>query len=385
MKPNDTFSYLKNNQLSPDLGSLTQLYLPIMGADAYQLYQYLVYFWDNGRAVHRFTDVLNQLQFGFDRLLSALDCLGALGLIRFYQADQGYLITLHSPLDREAFLANPVYRSLLIKRIGEPAVAELTMTLPAGLVDQTKQFSEVFTDQGEIYHHPQKAKTDFDLEHFKQLMTRDGLRFADEATDVVALARMAEQTRLSWFDLYQLAKSTAVDYQISLDRLRAKQEQSSLPSQDKDFSPSELAALKVAKSHQPETFLAILKKEKKAVVTDQERQLLRELGQQGFLDEVINLMVLHTLQRTKSANLNKVYLMKLANDFAYKEVKSAEQALRHWQTKPGQTKAAGSSQAKQTNVPAWSQQDYKNQTTEAEKEQLEREKAALLARLRKED
>lgn len=379
MKPNDTFYYLKNNQLSPDMSSISQLYLPLMGSDAYQLYQYLIYFFDNGRAAHRFTDVLNQLQFGFDRFLSAIDCLGALGLLNFYQRGDAYLFKLNSPLDREAFLANSVYKSLLTKRIGEPAVVELTMTLPTGLVDKTKRFSEVFTDQGEVYHQPQKAQTDFDLEHFKQLMTRDGLRFGDEASDVLALARLAEQNKLTWFDLYQLAKSTAVDYQISLDRLRAKQEQAKLPSQDTGFSPSELAALKVARSHQPEAFLAILKREKKAVVTDQERQLLRELGQQGFLDEVINLMVLRTMQGTKSANLNKVYLMKLANDFAYKEIMSAEQALRYWQAKPGKVKS------KQTNVPAWSQQDYKNQTTEEEKEQLEREKAALLSRLRKED
>lgn len=379
MKPSDTFYFIRNNQVSADSDSLTSLYQPILGADAYRLYLYLVHFFDHGRAGHRFTEILNHVQFGFERLCQAIDRLGALGLLQFYQQEDHYLFKLNSPLDREVFLNNAVYRSLLTSAIGEPAVEALTMILPGHLVNKTKRFSEVFTDRGEVYHQPKKSAIDFDLEHFKQLMTRDGLRFADEKSDVIALYRLAENNRLTWFDLYQLAKATVVHGQISIGRLQAQLDKAK-PSKTPqgDLTSEEAAAVRSAKSHPPEVFLGLLKKSRQAVVTDQERQVLRDLAQMNFLDEVINMMVLRTLQRAKSANLNKNYLMKLANDFAYKKIKSAEQAVLYWKQSP-LPKAAQTAPAPKTNVPSWSQQDYKTQASQEELAELEQLKRQMLA------
>ncbi|MGT2894771.1 DnaD domain protein [Streptococcus entericus] len=385
MKPNDTFSYLKNNCVYPDQASLLQLYQPLMGADAYLVYNYLVHFFDNGRALHPFTELLNHLQFGFDRLRTAFDKLGALGLIKFYQHHQTYLIKLNSPLDRESFLNNAVYRSLLSSYIGEVAVEDLQMALPVEAVDQTKRFSEVFSDRGEVYHHPKQADINFDLEHFKQLMRRDGLYFDNEQTDVLGLYHFAEENGLTWFDTYQLAKATAVKGQLSLVRLRAKQEQQEQPSQSTGLTREEQAALKTAQNHVPEVYLSTLKKMRKAMVTDQERQLLRELAQMGFLDDVINLMVLYTLQRTKSANLNKVYLMKIANDFSYKGIKTGEQALLYWQQKPQSSAKPKAGSNHQTNVPSWSHQDYKTESSQEEQEQLEELKRQMLGQSGREE
>lgn len=385
MRPIDHFRYLKNNQISPDASSLLQLYQPLMGSEAHAVYSYLVHFFDHGRAVHRFSDLLNHLQLGFGKLQESLDVLGALGLISLYQQDQSYVIQLHSPLDRVAFLANPVYYNLLKARIGQVALDDLAISLPTGLVNVTKPFSAVFSDRGEVYHQPQKAKVDFDLEHFKQLMARDGLAFADESSDVLALYRLAETQGLTWFDTYQLAKATAVAHTISIERLKAHQESSKEPQAQGDFTPQELAAIKAAKNHQPEAFLALLKKEKKAVVIDQERQLLRELGQQGFLDQVINIMVLRTLQRTKSANLNKVYVMKLANDLASKDIKTAEAAVTHFKTPVAKSAAGQSTAPAKTNVPVWSQQDYKTQASEAELAELDRLRREMLGQGREEN
>lgn len=44
MKPIDTFSYIKHNQVQYDSSSLIQLYFPIIGNDAVAVYQYLVHF-----------------------------------------------------------------------------------------------------------------------------------------------------------------------------------------------------------------------------------------------------------------------------------------------------------------------------------------------------
>ena len=45
MKPNDRFSFLKNNRVSQDTSSMVQCYLPIIGQEALSLYLYAVTFW----------------------------------------------------------------------------------------------------------------------------------------------------------------------------------------------------------------------------------------------------------------------------------------------------------------------------------------------------
>ncbi len=49
MKPNDRFSFLKNNRVSQDTSSLVQCYLPIIGQEALSLYLYTITFWDGGQ------------------------------------------------------------------------------------------------------------------------------------------------------------------------------------------------------------------------------------------------------------------------------------------------------------------------------------------------
>ena len=71
MKPNDRFSFLKNNRVSQDPTSLVQCYLPIIGQDALSLYLYTLAFWDNGQKEHLFAAILNHLNFGMDRLLKS--------------------------------------------------------------------------------------------------------------------------------------------------------------------------------------------------------------------------------------------------------------------------------------------------------------------------
>ena len=44
MRPNNQFSYLKNNLVSQDTNNLIRLYLPIIGREAVSLYLYCLYF-----------------------------------------------------------------------------------------------------------------------------------------------------------------------------------------------------------------------------------------------------------------------------------------------------------------------------------------------------
>ena len=119
-------------------------------------------------------------------------------------------------------------------------------------------------------------------------------------------------------------------------------------------------------------------------MTNSEKQILTDLAQRGFMDEVINLMVAYSLGRTHSTNVNREYISKLANDFAFKNIVTAEQgllALRSRYDKKSQQSKADSK--KKTNVPSWSNPDYDNQTSQADQAKLDEIRRRALAKLEK--
>lgn len=62
-------------------------------------------------------------------------------------------------------------------------------------------------------------------------------------------------------------------------------------------------------------------------ITQSETQDLSKLADLGLLDEVINIILLLTFNKTQSANLNEKYALKVGNDFSYQGVNSAELAI----------------------------------------------------------
>ena len=386
MKPNDRFSFLKNNRVSQDPTSLVQCYLPIIGQDALSLYLYTLAFWDNGQKEHLFAAILNHLNFGMDRLLKAFKILSAFNLVTLYQNGDAYELAIHPTLSSSDFLRHTVYRTLLEKKIGEPAVSDLRQEQADG-EPLAVPLSQAFPEIEELASHdetPVKAdfKDDFDLEHFRQLMARDNLRFQDEQTDVLELFKIADEKKWTWFETYQLAKATAVSQVISVKRMREKSAQKSVSS---DFSPQEATIIREAKSKTALQFLAGIKQTRNAGIIQAERDLLKQMADLGLLDEVINIVILLTFNKVDSANLNEKYAMKVANDYSYNKVRSAEEAvlrIREKNQKGQEQKTAQTSQAK-TNVPKWSNPEYKNETSEETRLELERKKKEMLARLGK--
>ena len=386
MKPNDRFSFLKNNRVSQDPTSLVQCYLPIIGQDALSLYLYTLAFWDDGQKEHLFAAILNHLNFGMDRLLKAFKILSAFNLVTLYQKGDGYELAIHPTLSSSDFLRHTVYRTLLEKKIGEPAVSDLRQESAEGEA-LTVPLSQAFPEIEELASHdetPVKAdfKDDFDLEHFRQLMARDNLRFQDEQTDVLELFKIADEKKWTWFETYQLAKATAVSQVISVKRMREKLAQESVSS---DFSPQEATIIREAKSKTALQFLAGIKQTRNAGIIQSERDLLKQMADLGLLDEVINIVILLTFNKVDSANLNEKYAMKVANDYSYNKVRSAEEAvlrIREKNQKGQEPRTANTSQGK-TNVPKWSNPAYKNETSEETRLELERKKKEMLARLGK--
>lgn len=386
MKPNDRFSFLKNNRVSQDPTTLVQCYLPIIGQDALSLYLYTLAFWDNGQKEHLFAAILNHLNFGMGRLLKAFKILSAFNLVTLYQNGDAYELVIHPTLSSSDFLRHTVYRTLLEKKIGEPAVSDLRQESADGealTVPLSQAFPEI-EDMADTEETLGKANfsNDFDLEHFRQLMARDDLRFQDEQTDVLELFKIADEKKWTWFETYQLAKATAVSQVISVKRMREKSAQKSVSS---DFSPQEATIIREAKSKTALQFLAGIKQTRNAGIIQAERDLLKQMADLGLLDEVINVVILLTFNKVDSANLNEKYAMKVANDYSYNKIRTAEEAvlrIREKNQKGQEQKSAKTSQAK-SNVPKWSNPEYKNETSEETRLELERKKKEMLARLGK--
>ena len=382
MKPNDRFSFLKNNRVSQDTSSLVQCYLPIIGQEALSLYLYAITFWDGGQKEHLFSHILNHLNFGMPTLLQSFKVLSALDLLTLYQRGETYELQLHSPLSSQEFLSHSVYSRLLEKKIGDTAVSAMKQAPSEGeaLSVSLSQVFPTLTEEVTPSESKSKLKNDFDLEHFQQLMARDGLRFEDEQADVLELFAIADEKKWTWFETYQLAKATAVAQVISVKRMREKIAQKPATS---DFSPKEMTIIREAKNKTPLQFLAEIKQTRKGNITQSERELLHQMASLSLLDEVINIVLLLTFNKVGSANVNEKYAMKVANDYAYQKIRTAEEAvlrIRERQQR-GQEDQKSKTSSTKTNVPKWSNPEYKNQTSEETRLELERKKQEMLARL----
>lgn len=381
MRPIDEFSYVKNNKVLLDSDSLSQLYHPVIGNHAVLLYEYLLAFFDDGIKRHKFSEILNHLQLSMQEVEEALAILTAVDLLVLYQTRDAYVLKLQPALNRETFLANAIYRRLLEQRIGDVAVAELDVVLPDGARDVSKKFSDIFSVDETPKVPKIVSKNHFDLDSFERLMLRDGLQFKDEKADVVKIYSLADKYNMNWFDTYQLAKSTAINGKISPQRMTVQLEQKKMANnQTKEkFDAKEQVIIREAKQASAKEFLKKIKAPRRAVVTESERKVLEELANMSFLDEVINVMVLYTLNKTQSANINKPYIMKVANDFAYQKITTAEAAVLKMRsfTKRNKEHKAKAKLTK-TNVPEWTAKEYKHVATAEEKEKLEELRRSML-------
>ncbi|MCY7041051.1 DnaD domain protein [Streptococcus sanguinis] len=381
MKPNHQFSFLRNNAVSSDIAILTKLYLPILGREAVTLYLYLLSFVDNGQKQHLFSQILNHLDFGLNILEESFERLAAIKLVDLYQTDDHYLIQLHSTLTAEEFFSHNVYSRLLEKKIGEAAAETLRPENPSG-EKLVKPFMQVFGMEAEQSRAVRKAN-DFDLEYFKQRMAQDNLRFANEKEDLLELFAIAEQKKWTWYETYVLARETAVSQVLSTKRMKQKLAQKPAEGQ---FSKQEQSIIQEAKRTSPMVFLAEIKKTRQAAITRTERKLLLDLAELGLLDEVINVILLLTFSKVDSANLNEKYALKVANDFSYQKVTTAEEAVLKIRERNQQTNnrpAQVSSASAKSNVPIWSNPDYKDDTTPEQQAKLEEKRRKLLEKIRK--
>lgn len=149
-----------------------------------------------------------------------------------------------------------------------------------------------------------------------------------------------------------------------------------------NLTDKERAVVSQAKEKQSMRFLGMIKKSKRAVIVQKERLIIDNLRGMGLSDEVINMIVLFAFNKVDSTNLNENYIMKVANDFNFKRVKSAEEAAICLRNVKGRRKPKMDEKSNPSNMSSWSNQNYKNTTSNEKRVELEKEKQQLLQKLK---
>ena len=140
----------------------------------------------------------------------------------------------------------------------------------------------------------------------------------------------------------------------------------------------------IAKSNTPEELLETFKNKRDAKVVGNERKLLKEAKQIGLIDEVINVIIYNSLIVNDTTNLTENNFLKAVNDFSYKKINSAEDALNYFNNRKKSTgKKFNKNKPTKSNVPIWSNPDYKDDTTPEQQAKLEEKRRKLLEKIRK--
>ena len=97
--------------------------------------------------------------------------------------------------------------------------------------------------------------------------------------------------------------------------------------QNNSWSSAEKSMITIAKSNTPEELLETFKNKRDAKVVGNEKKLLKEAKQIGLINEVINVIIYNSLIVNDTTNLTENNFLKAVNDFSYKKINSAEDAL----------------------------------------------------------
>ncbi|MFV0556906.1 MAG: DnaD domain protein [Lactovum sp.] len=368
MRPGFKFSILNNQKISFDELTFTELYLPILGKTAFSLYCLL-----RTKTEGKFSDLLEVLNIGQPYLEKALDRLMAMSLLRLYEKELDYEILLRSPLTFEVFLADEVFRNLLISKIGQKKVDNLYSKKSEGQ-EITKKFSDIFSVNLELDSKQAKPSDKIDLQAFKKLMEDRSLSFSNEAKDLVDLYSLAEKFHLDWYALFKLAEETLnANKTINTQEMLRRQTTSLKPLPQ--LSDAYLGLLSVAKSEKSLDFLKQLKQQIGGNVLSEEIQLLNELKLKNVKEEVKNILIHYVLVQKGNSNMSSKYCLKIMSDWNRNKIYNAEAALQYIINFNKKENLKPSFKTK-TNVkeePKWSNPDYKEKATRAELEAFKKE------------
>lgn len=384
---------LPNGHLNDDdRHVLTDLYLPILGTEAFSLYLLL---WEKIPYKQMITErkshaeLTSLLGIDLKRFYEARIKDEALGLIRTFQKkdDLGpyYVYQLFEPMSPDEFFKDDLMSIFLYEQVGDSkyrlladkyAHSELILN---DSTEITKDFLEVFQlNNNDLINTPSEVtKAQGNFKAVKSSVKKPALNegevsqldwelISDRIQQIYKIhpdnLLENQELILNLHAFYDLDEVTLIELigktcnivtnRIDPDRLKKtvqdrfeKNANISVKRQVEDETPNEEASdlnraqqliLKQAKSMSPADFLAAQKQKSGGFTGTVESRALRNMAMESYLPaSVLNIMVYYILQTSPTLTLPLMETM--ANDWRQNDVKTPEQALKRiteFQTKP---------------------------------------------------
>lgn len=363
--------------------SLTKVYLPIIGRDAFTLYLAWAMMGETPDAQNQHVDLLDQLAISQHDFLSARQNLEGMGLIKTYRQDTSFgsqwVYRLFPPMTMKAFLADTMLSSLLAHYLGDELFQQLVEDIkPKDVTIPGVNVSTTFFDMmGNVSFEklPDAPLSNDDTKSDLQKELHQSAKSVDVAllTDMLRtfgvsasairkheadLTIVKNLYGLGDVDLVRVIQATITpDNGIDMDAIRTmlkKSYQSEQRHQNETGinkpvestqntdvkSPAE-AIIQSAKNTAPLVFLKNLREVSGGFVTDAEVKALEDIAQlDKVAPEVLNVMLYELTVVEKKATLNKALLQTIVNDWAQAKVTTAVGALEYLQrrAKSRQTK-----------------------------------------------
>lgn len=366
-----------------DVHVLTKLYKPLIGAQAYTLYMSLFAYLDfqNTMKPTTVSEVLRKLDIGIPDFFQArikLEGIGLLGIYRSKEEKGKYIYEIVAPMPAEEFFKDSLLRTLLVEKIGQRLFEEELGALlsesssKAGYEETTRSFVDVYnfayqnasqlSQTDEIaFDTPRRSKVSktieqvdsFDYTFFKQgldthfvsseSLTREIREMMYTYHVVYGIDEMSMQQLIlesadigsGRVDAKKFRRMVEIQYgnqqkarNIQNKKAQETEKVEDTQVKDRKFNSAEISIISHAKTAPPAKYLESIKDQKKGFVTQDERYVLKDLVEKSPLSvEVINILINYILVVQNNVVLDKRYTMKIANDWAQSDVRTAEDAI----------------------------------------------------------
>lgn len=366
-----------------DVHVLTKLYKPLIGAQAYTLYMSLFAYLDfqNTMKPTTVSEILRKLDIGIPDFFQArikLEGIGLLGIYRSKEEKGKYIYEIVAPMPAEEFFKDSLLRTLLVEKIGQRLFEEELGALlsesssKAGYEETTRSFVDVYnfayqnasqlSQTDEIaFDTPRRSKVSktieqvdsFDYTFFKQgldthfvsseSLTREIREMMYTYHVVYGIDEMSMQQLIlesadigsGRVDAKKFRRMVEIQYgnqqkarNIQNKKAQETEKVEDTQVKDRKFNSAEISIISHAKTAPPAKYLESIKDQKKGFVTQDERYVLKDLVEKSPLSvEVINILINYILVVQNNVVLDKRYTMKIANDWAQSDVRTAEDAI----------------------------------------------------------
>ena len=366
-----------------DVHVLTKLYKPLIGAQAYTLYMSLFAYLDfqNTMKPTTVSEILRKLDIGIPDFFQArikLEGIGLLGIYRSKEEKGKYIYEIVAPMPAEEFFKDSLLRTLLVEKIGQRLFEEELGALlsesssKAGYEETTRSFVDVYnfayqnasqlSQTDEIaFDTPRRSKVSktieqvdsFDYTFFKQgldthfvsseSLTREIREMMYTYHVVYGIDEMSMQQLIlesadigsGRVDAKKFRRMVEIQYgnqqkarNIQNKKAQETEKVEDTQVKDRKFNSAEISIISHAKTAPPAKYLESIKDQKKGFVTQDERYVLKDLVEKSPLSvEVINILINYILVVQNNVVLDKRYTMKIANDWAQSDVRTADDAI----------------------------------------------------------